>query len=471
MFTELVSFLGYLWPDFRQIAFFVVVGLVLILSLIDLKFGILILLAELFIGSKGYLFYFAGKGIIISIRIALWLIVMAIWAAKKLIKKNKKELKPYAYFIPLFLFIVWGLVNGYLNNNNFNNIFFDFNGWLYFALLFPLANFMRRPNSIYEITQIFIACLIWLSFKTLILFFIFSHNFNTLTYEIYRWVRESGVGEITKVQGGFYRIFFQSHIYILLGFFILLIFLANQTFKNKKNIIVYGLWLTVLGSIIIISFSRSFWVGGIIGFLIYFGFLIKKYNWEKIFKILGLLFLSAFATILLITTILYFPYPEPLGGFNTKKILSDRITETDEAAISSRWQLLPKLWEEIRQAPILGKGFGTTVTYLTKDPRALENNLNGEYTTYAFEWGWLDIWLKLGIFGLLAYLTLLGKIIHDGFKKRANNLILGLTIGVIVISVVSFFTPYLNHPLGIGYLILASLIISTPTKKISDISY
>jgi len=510
--AELISFYGYLQPDFRQIAFFIVVGLILILSLIDLKFGVLILLAELFIGSKGYLFYFASGGVVISIRIALWLIIMAVWAGKTLINKNeslrayarsiftprhgfhnpggiyrirpvarerrdgfryKIQLKPYAYFIPLFFFIIWGLISGWLNHNSFNNIFFDFNGWLYFLLLFPLASCIYRDSrlptpgtggqvSVHQISQVFVACLAWLSFKTFLLLFIFSHNIIGLTYELYRWVRASGVGEITQMQGGFYRVFFQSHIYILIGLFILLIFLADQTFKDKKRVMGYGLWVTCLLSTIIISFSRSFWVGSIVGLLIYFGFLIKEYNWQKVFKILGLLLLSVITSILVIIAIVNFPYPDPLGGFNTASLLSERLTETNESAISSRWQLLPELWQEIKQTPILGQGFGATVTYFTKDPRVLESNPSGEYTTYAFEWGFLDIWLKLGILGLLAYLVLIGKIVYDGFKKRANSLILGLTIGLIVISAVSFFSPYLNHPLGIGYIILAYLIINAP---------
>ena len=61
----------------------------------------------------------------------------------------------------------------------------------------------------------------------------------------------------------------------------------------------------------------------------------------------------------------------------------------------------------------MGRGFGATVTYQTRDPRILADNGSGEYTTYAFEWGWLDIWLKLGIFGLAAYFLLIGTPTDD----------------------------------------------------------
>ena len=152
-----------------------------------------------------------------------------------------------------------------------------------------------------------------------------------------------------------------------------------------------------------------------------------------------------------------------MGGFTATALLSERVSQiTGEAGVSSRWALLPELWDKIKQAPILGQGFGSIITYQSSDPRVLQSSPTGEYTTYAFEWGWLDIWLKLGLFGLIAYLSLVGKIIVDGiFRNKAKDkIIYGLTIGIAVISAVSIFSPYMNHPLGIGYLILVSAMLS-----------
>jgi O-antigen ligase len=120
---------------------------------------------------------------------------------------------------------------------------------------------------------------------------------------------------------------------------------------------------------------------------------------------------------------------------------------------------LPELWKQIGRAPILGSGFGTTVTYQTSDPRLLRQNPDGRYTTYAFEWGWLDIWLKLGFFGLLAHLSLFIWIIAAGYKKN-TWLSIGLGVGLLLIIAVSVFTPYSNHPLGIGFLFFAAAAIA-----------
>jgi len=551
--AELFSIFGYLLPDFNNFAFLIIIFLALILSLINLEYGIWIIFAELFIGSKGYLFAFEQDGFLISIRIALWLVIMAVWLGKIIsnwinspVGEKKLQIKFFKssyfyYFIILFLFIAWGIINGILNHNGFSNIFFDFNGWLYFTLAFPVYSVFKKSTTNYfgiqknnsaihakseiqskrakpwipafagmtgaarltspinTILQIFTACILWLSFKTLFLLFAFSHNITSITSELYRWTRVTGVGEITQMQGGFYRIFFQSHIFVLIGLFVFILLLTqivNQKDKyNKKNISYYLLLITLLLSIILISFSRSFWVGLIAGLLFYYftphlsssfvidknfsnkkysnilkkgaGFIILlfyKTSWKKLFQISGTLLICAIMSIGLIIAIVKFPYPNPTGGFSTAELLSERAGQiSGEAGVSSRWALLPELWDEIKQSPILGQGFGATVTYKSSDPRVLESSPTGEYTTYAFEWGWLDIWLKLGLLGLISYLVLLTKIIIDGiFRNKAKDkIIYGLTIGLIVISAVSIFSPYMNHPLGIGYLILCAAIINS----------
>jgi O-antigen ligase len=108
-------------------------------------------------------------------------------------------------------------------------------------------------------------------------------------------------------------------------------------------------------------------------------------------------------------------------------------------------------------SPIFGQGFGKTVTYETEDPRLVQAG-NSQYTTYAFEWGYLDFLLKLGIFGLLAYLWLLYSILIYQFKKRGIQA--GLGLGLLFLIIAHFFTPYLNHPLGIIYVIICSCLIS-----------
>lgn len=473
--AELLSLWGYLIPKFNKITFVFILILAIILTLENLNYGVWIILAELFISSKGYLFFFDFGGITISIRIALWLVVMSVWLGKALvgwIKNKKLEIEflksDYLfYFLALFVIIFLGVVNGFWHNNNFDDIFFDSNSWLYFFLVFPVFEVIRSREDISNILSIFTASIVWLSFKTFFLLFVFSHNLIGMVTELYRWVRVSGVGEITQMPGGFSRIFFQSHIFVLIGLFIFILLLSREIktgWQKNKYFYIYLLSSVALFAVIVISFSRSFWVGMIFGLVCLFAyFLWQKTAWKDMAKIASFCGLVGVLGLVLIFTVIKFPYPRP-SDINMSDILSERISNLNEAAVSSRWALLPELWKEIKGNPILGKGFGSLVTYQSSDPRVLESSATGEYSTYAFEWGWLDIWLKLGVLGFGAYLVLFGKALKDYFSQ--NNLVnTGLLIGLGMIFVVSFFSPYLNHPLGIGYLILVFVVIKRPASE------
>ena len=132
-------------------------------------------------------------------------------------------------------------------------------------------------------------------------------------------------------------------------------------------------------------------------------------------------------------------------------LLKDRLLEKEEALIS-RWQLWGPLFNETLRHPILGSGWAQKITYQSADPRTA-----GDYTTYSFEWGYLDIALKIGFLGLLIYLVFLVKLLYT---KQRTIFDLGLILGAIAIAITSFFSPYLNHPLGIGYLIFVGCYLN-----------
>ncbi|MFH1412832.1 MAG: O-antigen ligase family protein [bacterium] len=463
--AELLSLSGYLLPNVNKAVFILIVIITLFVSLKDLKYGIYILLAELVIGSKGYLFYWETDQAAVSIRIALWLIIMSVWIAKALrYRQGLQFLKSRFkyYWLALFVGVVLAGLGGLASGNNYSNIFFDANNWLYLAIIFPIYQLFNE-KKLKILWQVVMAGVSWIAIKTYILLFFFSHNLFSANSVLYGWVRNSGIGEVTMTQSGFFRIFFQSHIFIVLAVFGILLLLAMAVKKSdKKRIIKYSIGLTLLISLVITSLSRSFWAGSLIGLMIFWPLSISIYKLKlkKFLSVNGLIVLSGLMSLILIAAIIKFPYPEPVADFSATTLI-DRANLTTEAAASSRWSLLPELWKSIKHNPVSGQGFGATVTYISSDPRVVQNTADHSYTTYAFEWGWLDIWLKFGLWGLLAYLALIIKLVHDGLIKRSSKqpLVLAWTMGLAVLAVVHIFTPYLNHPLGLGYLILASLII------------
>jgi len=493
---EMFSLLSFKFTWLSGMFFILILILVSLFTLYKLKYGLYIALIELMIGSYGYLFYLQLPGFKIPIRLGIFLVLFIIWLIKyfnwhkylQLLKKDRLT-QNLALFI---VFLVIGVINGYLHDNTLKNIFFDVNGYLYFGLFFIFLEVLKSKKEIKEFAQIFLASLIYLTLKVFLTLYIFTHGFIWLTDLFYTWIRDTRVGEITWAGGSFYRIFIQSQIFSLIGIFVLAILIIN-IFKNKKPLChpecnkgsntslihrfftVFRMteWfifiiLIILQTSILISFSRSFWLGGFVGAIAIFIYLIILYKkqFKQLFKTIGILLLSAIASIVLMITIVNFPIPTPSGAFSAD-MLKNRFT-TGDAAASSRWNLLPVLIDANKKAPLLGTGFGTTITYQTEDPRIKnEQNPDGWYTTFTFEWGYLDTITEIGLVGLLVYLLLVFQILWRSLKSLKTQhslLITGLLIGLIALLITHGFSPYLNHPLGIGYLMLCAGVFQA-TKK------
>ncbi len=275
---------------------------------------------------------------------------------------------------------------------------------------------------------------------------------------IYRLIRDMQVGEITSLSGQFYRVFIQSQVYLLIFLAIIAWQLAGRLpLKHWSRWLIgqegrlYLLALSLSLFPIIIGFSRSFWFGLVLIMFFLLVMIWRRYRWLIVWRWSLSLAIAGFLSLLLIVGIVRFPWPQPQLSFNAGDLLEERLGNLDsEAGASSRWSLLPKMVQAIGQSPFLGQGFGATITYRSADPRILENESSGYYTTYAFEWGWLDIIFKFGLWLALWYFLWLGRMLW--FSWRSGPVGQALSIGLLVLLAVHFFSPYLNHPLGIGFL-------------------
>lgn len=357
--------------------------------------------------------------------------------------------------IILALVLVVALAIGAVRQNPF--LIVDANAWGVLLLAWPiweLATAYPKKFRTY-LSSAVLTALAWLSLKTFVLFYIFSHDFDALRQILYYWIRRAGVGEITSLQvnGGASRLFFQSHVYVLLASVALLPSLLRERVSRLRL-----LGLTGLLAVLLITLSRSFWLSltATAIFLIIYVLRRKERSLRSKFIRLGRLFSRSFVAtlcaVLIVLGSLWIPI-RFLGGVNLVDLLFSRAATT-EAAAMSRWSMLPILWDKITASPIFGHGFGSTVTYVSSDPRIVAAT-GGLYTTYAFEWGWLDLWIKLGLPGLIVMLWLLLDIARHLLRSGANwELRLGLSLSVLALALVHIFTPYLNHPLGLFYLMM-----------------
>jgi hypothetical protein len=343
---------------------------------------------------------------------------------------------------------LWGVVRGFWLKNQF--LVSDANAWGFLVLLLPVLDFAsRHGNRLRQhASQALYAALLWLPIKTLALLYVWSHGLKSLSQPLYFWIRRTGVGEVTLVTGNLFRIFIQSQVYAISG----LLFSLSAT---KSKIV-----LLVLSCVsILISLSRSLWIGVFAGICMLAILTWKGIGKKGILVVLSRIGFGFFAAFILILSVVALPIPKVEVGSLTS-LFGSRGSVLDAAA-ESRWNLLPVLIDKIKQAPILGSGFGATVTYQTKDPRILAKNPNGVYTTYAFEWGWLEHWIKFGILGIPVMLWLLVSLTTRLWKLSEPLWIRASFVSSLVaLAALHVFTPYLNHPLGFGILLAAEGFIT-----------
>lgn len=459
--------------------FLLIILATLILSLIKLEYGLAILTVELVIGSWGYIFAADPTSLNLSLRIGLFGVIMAVWLLRAIQTRKiyflRSALKKTFFFLAAMVLI--GLLMGFINKNALSNIFFDFNAWLFFLLLLPVYHCFgqntpaQNQAMLKKLVVIIAAALSANILKSLTVLYILSHDFAGISWPIYKWVRDTRVGEMTYLGQNFWRVFFQSQIYSLLAIFPLLgLIIGWKKGQSAKALRLVWILAILCAASVLLSLSRSFWLAGIVGAIALSIFFILKSGWRLLPKIiLTYLLISVFA-ISIVVAVVKFPVPAVPDNYSLLFSLVDRFKVAGESAVSTRWSMLPILVRAIAASPppglgiLVGHGFGTSLSYKSSDPTILRSYPTGIFTTYAFEWGWLDIWLKIGLLGVVAYAILLVKLFLLAKKIPGDNqtlIYLGLAISVLVLALVNISTPYLNHPLGISFLVVLSAALES----------
>lgn len=425
-------------------------------------FGLGLLSFELLIGSKGGWLKVGSDAVNdggIGIRIGFFAAFFVGWAVYLLRNKifsrlsallRERWLWPY---LAMAVMLFCGLLRGWQQGNASVFIAGDANAWGYLLLLLPVVALSQQASQRFwiELRPALKAGIVALTVLTLVLFVLFGRvlPFPADALEtIYLWIRQSGLGEITRTAYRVSRIFLQSQFLLLPAWLWLLV----EGFFDRRPL-AWRRWVSwiLLGAAILVSFSRSFWlalaVASVAVALSAAWEGRKAFSWALVRRLFVRPALALGGSLTLLFSVASFSLVGVIGG---------RFV-TNEPAVASRWDLLPIMREGIRLHPILGSGFGATLTYPTSDPRLVEKGM-ALYTTYAFEWGWLDAWYKLGIFGVLPLLIVLGSL-----SVRARNLVVSSRLfiwgSVLLLAVTHVFTPYLNHPIGIGLLIFLEIFL------------
>ncbi len=454
----LLSILGYVWPIISNLVFCLIIGAAIYFSLIKIEYGFLFLIFEFLIGHEGHLFELAG----LSLRLSLFLVVMLVWFIQKMVDKKQRRFfaqfvksPDLAMFLIFFFVIILGLLQGMIAHDPILAIK-DFINYSYLFLIFPLIDVFKKQDFVKNVFKMSQVAVIGLSILTIVVFILFVTNLSQVHDQFYWWWRSVVVGKVTDTGNGFFRIVSSAHLLILPLFLILLSFLIENKKRFKDKYRKYLIYLSIGASLILlINFSRAYFLGILIGLI----FLLKGIGWRR-----WLIFSCLVVFILVAEFGLLFGLVSGGAALQGLGFFKDRIgtilSPDQETSSLTRMTILPVLINMIKQQPIFGQGLGATVEYT--------DLLTGQdKTTFHLDWGYLEIWVELGLFGLIAYALVLLSIFYQGGQaikklKRhvfARRLVIGLLAGLASLAVASLTGPFLFHPIGIFYLVLTAVII------------
>lgn len=457
LIVEILSWLAWNFANLHLLVLIILLLVTLFLCFKKPIYSLYIPLAEIFWGSLGHSFDYQ----ILNTRLLIFLTVLLIFFIKNIKKISKIKILKDKALLAIYLFLLLAvfitIAIGYYSSYDIKNIFLDANAYAYLLYL-PIWYEVYDRKYLKEIFDILKAAVLVVALKTLVLLNIFSQDYSFLNItSIYKWVRDTRTGEITPFKNSFFRIFMQSQFYLILAWFWFFMWQLKD-YKNRHNFLL----LSLISAALLVSLSRSFWLGAasaLVFMLINIFVYQKKRISFHIFLTLGAL---AIAAVLLVQIFYNLPV------YKNINIFTQRTADTSEAAISARSQLWGPMWQAISEKPIFGHGFGKEITYQSSDP-TIKNNNNPEgwYTTYAFEWGWMDQLVKGGILLVIAFTFWLILGYYRIYIKLGADPILSLTFSATLTSllIIHIFTPYINHPIGLAFLILLSIIFSPHATK------
>ncbi len=399
-------------------------------------------IGELVTGGKGYVLSLHLGSTNISLRMIVFAIVLI--TAIPLVLKQWSELRKSILSNAFLAFIGWlivAIVVALVRGIHLGAIYSDANAFVFLALL-PAWWVLLRQDERWK--ELVIAVLLGgatiVGLMSWVFVLLFARTLPNI-HHWYSWIRNSGLGEVTYINNNIYRVFLQSQIYgVLVVLGSLAIWLRQRTPRW---------WLVPMAFsalAVYISLSRSFWLGLTAAGIVLIVISLRRRSWRELKKWWIVVPLGIFAWAMMVWAISWPAFS--LHGSDAA--VGSRFNGSgSENAATARTKQFKPLLKAIGRHPVIGSGFGQTVTYFSTDP-----TVHGWRTTFAFELGYLDLWLKIGLLGMVLYVWWLFTLFR---KMKTKAWALPLMIGGIALLVIHLTTPYLNHPLGLGWLMLTAI--------------
>ena len=396
----------------------------------------------------------------VSIRMILFTIAF-LAAAPAVIYERKRLLQspPVLLMLLFFAFLAMGLVFGLQNGNDRLFIRMDLTCFLGLALLPGSLAVIRDETGMKRLLNVVYWSSVILALITAVLHYMvaFAGLYNAVKIN-FMLILPRQMGALGLYDSGVLRIYLKSQVFLQFAF---LIGLKKAIGASKKKRILFAVCEGLILFAVVLSFTRGFWLG--LGASLVLIFALEWKERKEMFRI-GLAAALCFLVLIGFSTAVFGDFT--LVGEIAKRfdpnlvVLSDKDkidveyfykefginAEENIDAIRIRKESLKMLKERISEKPLQGHGLGSNLDGIREDGRA--------------EYMYLDIFMKMGIGGLLSFVCLclwapaayLFRRIRKESLPRSAAFIMAGMLGLCLTSV---FNPYLSTPMGLVMLSIA----------------
>lgn len=349
--------------------------------------------------------------------------------------------------LPMLALLGWALISslyGVLRGNDLYDLAGDFFQVAIFVIFYYFAKLIIRERK--HLTNFLFAMGIPVVVLSL------SDFRSYLWGKKFTWVAAETAGEVI------YRLQAPVTLYVMI--FLILAICLILCSRSRTRSILLGFLIVFLGSMLILSFTRSFLMG-LLGAGIFI--LVTQLSKNK----LKLALYSTLAILGILSLLFTLPQSRVSGGFSVLRVLMSRfedIFQGSDIATNLRVSEMATSLKLIASYPLMGLGPG------------------GKYWVFNIQipaWEWRDyihnsylfLALKMGLPALAIYLWLAGLFLFKGLKKVGSlkdNYLQGLGYGFISVYfgllVISLFFPMLHYFLLAPYLGISMAAVFTLDK-------
>ena len=391
----------------------------------------------------------------VSIRMILFTLAF-LATAPAVFFERKKLLRsaPVLLMLLFFVFLAIALAIGLHNGNNRLFIRMDLTCFLGLALLPGILAVTQDEKRLERLLNVVFWASVLLALITAFLHYMVAFAGMLSAVKInFMLILPRQMGALGLYDSGVLRIYLKSQVFLQFAFLIGLKKAAAADSKGKR--ILLGICEGLILFAVVLSFTRGFWLG--LGVSIVLAFVFEWKRRREMFRT-GIAAAICFIVLLGFSTVVFGDFT--LIGEIAKRfdpnlvVLSDKDkidveyfykefginAEENIDAIRIRKESLKMLKERIAEKPLLGHGLGSNLDGIREDGRA--------------EYMYLDMFMKMGIGGLLCFVCLCLWPPAKYLLRRRRKELLPESAGFVMAAMLglcltSVFNPYLSTPMGL----------------------